>query len=89
MNSNTITDPLIEENYYPIMPVSLGLTVTENSGSRIVTDLLTTSGIAYSKLMGYGMTDYEKEEGYIDGPFALAVSIETAGEGQIVWFTSS
>lgn len=89
MNSNTITDSLIEENYYPIMPVSLGLTVTENSGGGTVTELLTTSGMAYSKLAGYGMTDYEKEEGDIDGPFALAVSIETAGEGQIVWFTSS
>ncbi len=89
MNSSTITDSLIEENYYPIMPVSLGLTVTENDRSGTVTELLTTSGMAYSKLAGYGMTAYEKEEGDIDGPFALAVSIETAGEGQIVWFTSS
>ncbi len=89
MNSNTITDSLIEENYYPIMSVSLGLTVAENDRSGTVTELLTTSGMAYSKLAGYGMTDYEKEEGDIDGPFALAVSIETAGEGQIVWFTSS
>lgn len=89
MNSNTITDSLIEENYYPIMSVSLGLTVAENDRSGTVTELLTASGMAYSKLAGYSMTDYEKEEGDIDGPFALAVSIETAGEGQIVWFTSS
>ena len=89
MNSNTITDSLIEENYYPIMSVSVGGTVAENDLSGTVTELLTTSGMAYSKLAGYSMTDYEKEEGDIDGPFALAVSIETAGEGQIVWFTSS
>ena len=89
MTSDPITDSLIEENYYPIMPISLGLTVTENSGSGTVTELLTTSGMAYSKLAGYGMTDYEKDEGDIDGSFALAVSIETAGEGQILWFTSS
>lgn len=89
MNSNTITDSLIEENYYPIMPISLGLTVSEDSGSGTVTELLTTSDAAYSKLTGYGMTDYEKEDGDIDGPFALAVSINTAGEGKIVWFTSS
>ena len=31
----------------------------------------------------------DAEHGDIDGPFALAVSIDTAGEGQIVWFTSS
>ena len=89
MNSDTITDSLIDEKYHPIMPISLGLTVSEDSGVGTVTELLTTSNMAYSKLASYGMTDYEKEEGDIGGPFALAVSIETAGEGQIVWFTSS
>ena len=89
MSSDTITDSLIEENYYPIMPISLGLTVTENTGSGTVTELLTTSYTSYSKLAGYSMTDYEKEDGDIDGPFALAVSIDTAGEGKIIWFTSS
>ena len=89
MSSDTITDSLIEENYFPIMPISLGLTVTENTGSGTVTELLTTSYTSYSKLAGYSMTDYEKEDGDIDGPFALAVSIDTAGEGKIVWFTSS
>ena len=85
MSSDTITNSLIEENYYPIMPISLGLTVTENTGSGTVTELLTTSYTSYSKLAGYSMTDYEKEDGDIDGPFALAVSIDTAGEGKIVW----
>src|SRR5699024_5479231 len=32
---------------------------------------------------------YEKEEGDIDGPFALAVSVETAGGGEMIWFASS
>ena len=89
MNSDTITDSLINEKYYPIMPISLGLTVTENIGGGAVMELLTTSYTSYSKLAGYSMTDYEKEDGDIDGPFALAVSIDTAGEGKIVWFTSS
>ena len=87
MNSHAITDSLMDENYYPTMPISLGLTVPQDSES--VTALLTTSESAFSKLDGYDMTDYEKEDGDIDGPFALAVSIDTAGEGQIVWFTSS
>ncbi len=87
MSSHTITDSLIEENYYPTMLISLGLTVPQDSES--VTALLTTSESAFSKLDGYDMTDYEKEDGDIDGPFALAVSIDTVGEGQIVWFTSS
>ncbi len=87
MSSHTITDSLIEENYYPTMFISLGLTVPQDSES--VTALLTTSESAFSKLDGYDMTDYEKEDGDIDGPFALAVSIDTVCEGQIVWFTSS
>jgi len=89
MNSDAITDSLIDEKYYPVMPISLGLTVTDNIGGGTVTELLTTSYASYSKLAGYGMTDYEKEDGDIDGPFALAVSIDTIGEGRIVWFTSS
>ena len=87
MNSDAITDPLMEENYRPTMPVSLGLTVDEYSDG--VTELLTTSDTAFSKPDGYDLSTYEKEEGDIDGPFALAVSIDTAGEGKIVWFTSS
>lgn len=89
MNSDAVTDSLIEEKYHPVMPLSLGLTVTENSGSGTVTELLTTSSGSYSKLAGYSMSSYEKEEGDLDGPFALAVSIDTAGGGKIVWFTSS
>lgn len=87
MNSDAITDPLMEENYHPTMPISLGLTVSGSGGA--VTELLITSDMAYSKLDGYDLSTYEKEEDDIDGPFALAVSIDTAGQGQIVWFTSS
>ena len=89
LNSHAITDPLIEGNYYPTLPIALGLTVTGDSGNGTVTELLTTSYNSYSKLAGYGMTVYEKEEGDIEGPFALAVSIDTDGGGQMVWFTSS
>jgi len=87
LSSDPITDPLLEENYYPIMPVSLGLTISEDSGA--VTELMTTSPLAFSKLAGYNLETYEQEEGDLDGPFALAVSIETSGNGKIVWFTSS
>ncbi len=89
MNSHEITDSLIEENYHPNMPISLGLTVTGDSADGTVTELLTTSDTAFSKLAGYAMTSFEKEEGDIDGPFALAVSIDTTGGGKMVWFTSS
>lgn len=85
MESNGITDPLIEESYYPILPLAQGLEVTDIYG--VVTTLLTTSGEAFSKVAGFALDTYEKEDGDIDGPFALAVSIE-AGDGQIVWISA-
>lgn len=89
LNSHAITDALMAERYRPTMPLSTGLTITGSSGGATVTPLLTTSDDAFSKLAGYDLTTYEREEGDLDGPFALAVSIETNGGGGIVWFTSS
>ncbi len=84
--SSEITDPLIEGRYYAIMPIAQGLKVEDTES---VTELLTTSGEAFSKTDGYALSSYEKEEGDIDGPFALAVSVAAENEGQIVWFASS
>ena len=87
LQSSDITDPLIEENYYAILPIAQGLTVKDTAGR--VTELLTTSDTAFSKKAGYNLETYEKEEGDTDGPFALAVSIDADNDGQIVWFSSS
>ncbi len=87
MAEHEITNPLVEGNYYVIMPIAGGLTVTDTSDS--VTPLLTTSETAYSKAAGYAVEKYEKEEGDADGPFATAVSVACGSEGQIVWFASS
>lgn len=81
-----ITDPLIEENYYAIMPIAQGLIVQDTDA---VTPLLTTSDLSFSKIAGYDLSSYEKEEGDIDGPFALAVLVTAENEGKMVWFTSS
>jgi len=89
MTDSEITHSLIEENYYPIMPISQGLTVTGSSGKGTVAELLTTSWDSFSKIAGYDLSTYEKEEGDIDGPFTVAVSIEGNGGGKIVWFSSS
>ncbi len=88
MASHEITQSLLDETYYPILPLSLGLTVNESSNGT-VTELLTTSAAAFSKLAGYELDSYEREEGDIDGPFTLAVCVDTAGAGQMVWFASS
>jgi len=89
MSSHAITDSLMEANYFPIMPTSRGLVVNETSGKGTVTELLTTSMDSFSKIAGYELTTYDKEEGDIDGPFAVAVSVESSNDGKIVWFASS
>ncbi|HBK04090.1 MAG TPA: hypothetical protein DDY87_06910, partial [Clostridiales bacterium] len=82
--SSDITDPLLEENYYALIPLAQGLTVTGSSA----TALLTTSDTAFSKTAGFQLETYEKEEGDTDGPFALAVSVDTGDDGQLIWFSS-
>lgn len=89
MASSDITDPLIDEHYYPIIPIAQGLIVGSSNNGASVTTLLTTSDTAFSKADGYNITTYEKEEGDTDGPFALGVTIQTSGAGQIVWISSS
>ena len=84
LGDSDITTPLTEQNYYAIVPVAAGLQLGDDSR---VTALLTTTDSAYSKLSGYSQTTYEKEEGDIDGPFALGVDIADGGE--LVFFTSS
>ncbi|MDE7339574.1 MAG: GldG family protein [Lachnospiraceae bacterium] len=88
MEDSNITAPLIEENYHPILPLSQGMTIgTTEKGT--VTELMTTSDLAFSKTAGFELETYEKEDGDIDGPFTMAVSIETSGAGQIIWFSAS
>lgn len=80
--SDEITDPLIESNYYAIIPVAQGMTITAD----YATALLTTSTSSFSKPLDY--TTYEKEDGDTDGPFAVAVKVELGSGGEIVWFSS-
>ena len=88
MQSHTITAPLIEERYSPLFSLSYGLTVGVSSNGTVTT-LLSTSDEAFSKIAGFELETYDKEDGDIDGPFAVALSIETDGAGQIVWFATA
>ena len=87
MSGSEITDPLIEEKYYAIMPIAQGMTVKDTSGA--VTQLLTTSDASFSKKDGYSISTYEKEEEDVVGPFAVAVSVACENDGQMIWFSSS
>ena len=88
MQSDAITDPLIEDRYYPIFPLSQGMTIGSTSNGT-VTELMSTSSDAFSKIAGFELDTYDKEDGDIDGPFTVALSIETSGDGQIIWFSAS
>lgn len=89
INSHAITDPIIENNYSVLMSIANGLVVSDENGTGTVTELLTTTSSAFSKADGYNLSTYEKEDGDTDGPFALAVSIEEASGGALVWFASN
>lgn len=93
LSSHDITSALKSEGYYVLLPVAHGLVVSETlSANMSVTTLLETSDSAFSKVAGYSLTTYEKEDGDIDGPFALAVAItdtiDDSTESQIVWVSS-
>lgn len=94
--SNTITIPLKNGNYRVMVPFAQGLDVqTASDSSILVNKLLRTSNSSYSKLAAFDMTTFEKEEGDIDGSFAIGVAIsQTLDETQetetrIVWYTST
>lgn len=88
VQSADITDPTIDSNHYIIMPVAQGLSV-ESTANADVTTLLTTSDTAYSKRDYMTMDSYDKQDGDIDGAFAVAVDINVPDSGEIVWFASA
>lgn len=92
--SHAITTPLTDGGYRVLLPISQGLTVAEDLRDTLsVTKLLTTSASAFAKAAGYDLTTYEKEEGDVNGPFALAVAISDTVDdgitGDIVWVSSA
>ena len=87
MVSSDITEVLMDAKYYAIMPVAQGLSLEYSTSS--VTELLTTSYDSFSKVAGFALDNYSREEEDIDGPFALAVTIDSGVGGEIVWFACS
>lgn len=93
IESHEITDPLTEGRLYALMPLAHGIRRLDAYRSSLeITDLLTTTDSAYSKLDPYNATTLEKEDGDVDGPFSVAVAVSEAvdaGEARLVWFSTS
>lgn len=85
MASSDITDALIEARYYPVLPIAQGLVVNSDA----TTELLTTSDASFSKAAGFDLDTYSMEQGDVEGPFTVGVSIAAGNGGQIVWFSAS
>lgn len=89
IQSSEMTDALIDAGSYVIVSIAEGLNVGTNSNGATVTPLLTTSDLAFSKIKGYDLDTYEKEEEDTDGPFTLALSVENKNEGKMIWISSN
>lgn len=93
MNSSDITDPLMEDNYQVVVPVSKALDVSEASEDVTVTSLLEFSEESFLKDEGYDIETYEQEEGDVQGPLTLAAlvtkDLEDDQQMQLVWIASS
>lgn len=93
INSTDITSDLVSSGYYILMPGAQGIQKSEDVRDTVnIESLLTTSDSAYSKTDVNSGT-LEKEDGDVDGPFDLGVSItETVDEDKethIIYYSTS
>ena len=94
IESGEITSELSSQSRYVLAPLAQGIKKADNIRDTLnISGILTTSDSAYSKTNLKDMDTMEKEDGDIDGPFDLAVSItEKVGddkETQIAYFASA
>lgn len=93
VNSTDASSETASSGYYIIMPYAQGIQKLDDVRDTVtVEDILTTSDSAYSKT-NLQSESLEKEDGDVEGPFALGVSIkEDVGDGkktQIIYYSSS
>lgn len=94
IKSNSVTSELSSGNRYILMALAQGIKEIDNPRDTLeITSILSTSDSAYSKVDLESMETMEKEDGDIEGPFDLGVTIseevEDDKETQIVYFASS
>lgn len=102
VNSHDITAALTENNRFVMLPSAQGISIDSAPREGItVNELFSTSDMAYSKVNVTSNTTIEKEDGDIDGPFALGVAVsepvsgdlsdseETGEEAQLVYVSTA
>ena len=93
VESKDITSEVASSGYYILMPYAQGIQKTDDVRDTVnIESLLTTSDSAYSKTdMSSGTL--EKEDGDVEGPFDLGVSItesvEDGKETHIIYFSTA
>jgi len=89
LGDSEITSELSDNNSYVIAAIAQGLTIGDTSDDVTVTSLLDTTSDSFSKIDGYNISTYDKEDDDIDGAFSVAVSIEDSSSGaMMVWISS-
>ena len=93
VNSTDITSDVASSGYYILMPYAQGIQKSDDVRDTVnIESLLTTSDSAYSKT-DLNSGSLEKEDGDVDGPFDLGVSItETVDddkETRIIYYSTS
>ena len=93
VNSTDITSDVASSGYYILMPYAQGIQKSDDVRDTVnIESLLTTSDSAYSKT-DLNSGSLEKEDGDVDGPFDLGVSItETVDddkETHIIYYSTS
>ena len=83
IESHTITSSLTSDNRYVILPSAQGISIGDAQRDGVTVDtLVSTSDQAYSKVNVTSNTTIEKEDGDIDGPFALGVAVSEPVESE-------
>lgn len=81
IESHEITEPLINENYFIITPMSIAINETEGS-SASVTPILTTSDSAYIKTDSANMQSLEKTDADPQGTYNIGVVSTLTTDGK-------
>ena len=93
VESTDITSEVTSSGYYILMPYAQGIQKTDDVRDTVnIESLLTTSDSAYSKT-DINSGTLEKEDGDVEGPFDLGVSItesvEDGKETHIIYFSTA